>query len=163
LIRVEERIKSYAESKDRTEEKLKAEIEARCKVEANAIEQAEESAKAQTKAATEAELRIQAQKKAKDYTQKIAILEDQMQQMIKSYNGQIADIKAESAEEFAKAKDDAADAIAKLKARQKHNPQSQTRANIGTEQKTTSKTLHSPKTTLVEKVDKLIKDKGTIF
>jgi len=220
LIRVEERIKSYAEAKDRIEEKLKAEIEARCQVEANAIAQAEQSAKAQTKAANETELRIQAQKKAEDYTQKIANIEDQMQQMIKSYNGQIdeikaeaaeeiakaqtkatneaelriqtqkkvedyahkmarleeqmqqmtksyngqiAEIKAEAAEEIAKLKADTADARAELKARQKQNHQSHTRANIGTEQKTIPKTIHSPKTTMVEKVDKLIKDKGTIF
>ncbi len=163
LIRAEERIKSYAEAKDRIEEKLRAEIEARCKIEANAICQAEQSAKAQTKAATEAELRIQAQKKAEDYAHKKAIFEEQMQQMIKSHNGQIAKIKAETAEEIAKAKADTADAISKLKIQLKQNTQSHTRANIETEQKTTFTTIHSPKTTLVEKVDKLIKDKGTIF
>ena len=86
-----------------------------------------------------------------------------MQQQIKSYNGQLAEIKAEAAEEIAKAKADAADAIAKLKAQLKQNHQSHTQANIGTEPKTTIKTIHSPKTTLVKKVDKLIKDKGTIF
>jgi len=88
-----------------------------------------------------------------------------MQQMIKSYNVQIAEIKAEAAQELAKAKAEAEDAIAKFKARQKQSPQPQphTRANMGPEQKTTSKTIHSPKTTLVQKVDKLIKDKGTIF
>jgi DNA anti-recombination protein RmuC len=108
-------------------------------------------------------LRIQAEKKAEDYTQKIANLEDQIQQMIKSYNGQMADIKAEAAEEVAKTKADAKDTISKLKARQKQNPQPYTQVNIGTKQKTISKTILSTKTSLVEKVDKLIKDKGTIF
>ncbi len=108
-------------------------------------------------------MRIQAQKKTEDYAHKIATLEDQMQQMIKSYNGQIAEIRAEDAEEVAKAKADAADAISKLKAQLKQNPQLHARANTGTEQKPISKTIHSPKTTLIEKVDKLIKDKGTIF
>ena len=163
LIRIEERIKSYAEAKDRIEEKLKAEIEARCNIEANAIAQAEQSAKAQAKAATEAELRIQAQKKAEDYAHKIAIFEDQMQQKIKSDNSQIAKIKAQAAEEIAKAKADAADEIAILKAQLKQNPQSHTRANIGTEPKTTIKTIHSPQKTLLEKVDNLIKDRGVIF
>ena len=86
-----------------------------------------------------------------------------MQQTIKSYNDQIAEIKADAAEEIAKSKAEAADIIAKLKAQLKQNPQSHTRAKIGTEPKTTFKTIHSPKITLVKKVDKLIKDKGTIF
>ena len=163
LIRIEERIKSYAEAKDRIEEKLNAEIENRCKTETNAIAQAEQSVKAEEKAKYEVSLRVQAQEKAEAETRKRKMLEAQMHQKIKSYNDQIAKIKAEAAEEIVKVRVDAENIIAGLKEQLTHNPDSMHQANTGTGQKTNVKTTHSPTTTLLKKVDKLIKDRGIIY
>ncbi len=160
---IEEIAKAHAEELIRIEERLKAEIENRCKTETNAIAQAEQSAKTEEKAKHEVSLRVQAQEKAEAETCKRKKLEAEMHQKIKSYNDQIAKIKAEAAEEIAKIRADAENTIAGLKEQLRQNSDSPQQANTGTGQKTNVKTTHSPPKNLLKKVDKLIKNRGIIY
>ncbi|MCP4261009.1 MAG: hypothetical protein GY774_26385 [Planctomycetes bacterium] len=163
LVRFEERIKSYAEANDRIEEQLKAEIEARCKAEAKLITQVEHSQKAKEKAKYKVRSRVQAQEKAETEACRRKKLEDQMQHKIKSYDDQIVNIKAEASEEIAKVKSDVADIIAGLKSQLKQNPDLFFQDDVLTEKKINIKTIPSAKSTLMEKLDKLIKNRGIIY
>ena len=124
---------------------------------------AAEIAKVEDKVKHEIHLRIQAQEKAEAETSKRKQLEAQMQQQVESYNGQIAKIKADAAAEIVKAKADVADTTAKLKPQLKQKPGLPPQSNDETEQKTNAKTIQSPPKNLLEKVDKIIKDRGIIY
>ncbi len=131
----EENARLYSEALARAEEKAKAETKAR--------------AKAEAKAKTESKLRAKAEKKAEIEAEKRAKIEDELQEKAESYAEQLAKAKAEAAQE-----------IADIKAECK--PKSHKKKSIP-KKNTRDKAKPSGEGILMDKVDKFITDRNRIF
>ena len=131
----EESERLYSEALARAEEKAKAETKAR--------------AKAEAKAKTESKLRAKAEKKAEIEAEKRAKIEDELQEKAELYAEQLAKARAEAAQE-----------IADIKA--EYKPKAHKKKSIP-KKNTRDKAKPSGEGILMDKVDKFITDRNRIF